>query len=65
MTLSDRQQALCDASDQDYSDLKALFINCTLKKSPRRSHTRGLLDVSKAIMEENNVEVEVLRSTPT
>ena len=41
--------------------MRALFLNCTLKRSPRRSHTRGLLDVSRAIMEENGVDVEVVR----
>ena len=47
--------------DLDFSDLKAVFLNCTLKKSPRQSHTRGLLDVSKHIMEENDVDVELIR----
>jgi multimeric flavodoxin WrbA len=41
--------------------MKALFLNCTLKKSPETSHTRGLIDVSKAIMEKNDVRTEVLR----
>lgn len=30
----------------DYSDLRALFINCTLKRSPEVSNTQGLMDVS-------------------
>jgi hypothetical protein len=46
----------------DYSDLKAMFVNCTLKRSPGRSNTEGLVDVSKAIMEKQGVEVEVLRA---
>ncbi|MEQ9401232.1 MAG: flavodoxin family protein [Longimicrobiales bacterium] len=46
----------------DYSDLSALFINCTLKPSPRQSHTRGLMDVSSAIMEAQGVSVETLRA---
>ena len=46
----------------DFAGLSALFINCTLKKSPRTSHTRGLIDVSKHIMEKHNVEVEVIRA---
>ena len=29
-----------------YDDLRALFVNCTLKRSPERSHTEGLIDVS-------------------
>ena len=61
MPLNKKQQALCDASPQDYSHLNALFLNCTLKPSPKTSHTRRLIDVSAAIMEENNVDVDVLR----
>ena len=45
-----------------YDDLKALFINCTLKKSPQTSHTRGLFEISKRIFEKNNVEAEVVRA---
>jgi len=37
-------------SGVDYSDLKALYVNCTLKKSPELSHTRGLIDRSAALM---------------
>ena len=46
----------------DYSDLSALFINCTLKPSPQTSHTRGLMDVSASIMEAQGVSVEVIRA---
>ncbi len=42
--------------------MKALFINGTLKPSPQTSHTEGLIDISKTIMEKNDVEVEVLRA---
>lgn len=59
--LNDQQRELCDSSETDYSDLKAVFMNCTLKQSPRTSHTRGLMDVSKAILEANDVSVEVIR----
>jgi hypothetical protein len=34
-----------------YDDLRALFFNCTLKRSPERSNTQGLVDVSAAIMQ--------------
>ena len=59
--LSEKQKQQCDSSEWDFSDLSALFLNCTLKKSPERSHTRGLIDVSKAIMEANAVATEVIR----
>jgi multimeric flavodoxin WrbA len=48
--------------EPDYGDLKALFINCTLKRSPERSHTQGLIDVSAGIMSRHGVRVEVLRA---
>jgi len=61
MTLSEKQQGLCASSTWDFSDLRALFLNCTLKKSPEQSHTAGLIDISRAIMQKNGVSVEVLR----
>ncbi|MCW8981572.1 flavodoxin family protein [Altibacter sp.] len=45
----------------DFSNLTALYINCTLKQSPRMSHTKGLMDVSLNIMKEEGVSVEYLR----
>ena len=45
----------------DFSALGALFLNCTLKRSPEMSHTQGLIDISTAIMEKQGVAVEVLR----
>ena len=50
------------AIDLDFSALKALFINCTLKRSPERSHTQGLMDISTRIMEQNGVETETIRA---
>ena len=46
----------------EFKDLKAVFINCTLKKSPKQSHTRGLIEVSKNIMEKEGLAVEVIRA---
>jgi hypothetical protein len=34
-----------------FDDLRALYVNCTLKRSPGPSHTQGLIDRSVAIME--------------
>lgn len=45
-----------------YHDLRALFINCTLKRSPEVSHTQTLMDVSRAIMEAQGVTVENIRA---
>lgn len=44
-----------------FYDLSALYINCTLKKSPRQSHTRGLIDVSRQIMDKEGVSTTVVR----
>ncbi|HET9006451.1 MAG TPA: NAD(P)H-dependent oxidoreductase, partial [Actinomycetes bacterium] len=45
-----------------FDDLRALFVNCTLKRSPEPSHTQGLIDRSRSIMERHGVAVEVLRA---
>ena len=34
-------EQLCAASPYDFSDLKAVFVNCTLKRSPEVSNTEG------------------------
>jgi len=49
------------SSRWDFSGLSALFLNCTLKRSPEMSHTEGLVRISRAIMEKNGVSVEELR----
>ena len=59
--LNEQQEKWCAESRWDFSDLKALFLNCTLKKSPEPSHTEGLIRISWAIMEKNGVSVETLR----
>ncbi len=59
--LNEKQLDLCENSKWDFSDLRALFLNCTLKRSPELSHTEGLIRISRTIMEKNGVSVEVLR----
>lgn len=46
----------------DFSGLKALFINCTLKKSPEVSNTEGLAQISMELMKKHGVEVEMIRA---
>jgi multimeric flavodoxin WrbA len=60
--LSERQERLCRDAPWDFSDLRAIYINCTLKRSPAVSHTQGLADLSIAIMERNGVSVETVRA---
>jgi multimeric flavodoxin WrbA len=62
MTLTDRQIELCSTSTWDFSDLRALFVNCTLKPSPGLSHTDGLLRISMEIMARNGVSVDAIRA---
>jgi multimeric flavodoxin WrbA len=60
--LDQRQQQLCEDSPWDFSDLRAVYINCTLKRSPEVSNTQGLADRSIAIMERLGVTVEQFRA---
>jgi multimeric flavodoxin WrbA len=61
-TLSAAQEELCQTSRWDFSDLRAVYINCTLKRSPEVSNTQRLADQSIAIMERNGVAVELIRA---
>jgi multimeric flavodoxin WrbA len=49
-------------NDWDFSELKAMFINCTLKKSPEVSNTEGLIKISKTIMEKHGVTTSEIRA---
>ena len=60
--LTPMQEELCRQSRWDFSDLRALFINCTLKRSPELSHTFGLAEISMEIMRRQSVTVESVRA---
>src|SRR5258708_39526093 len=62
MALTAKLDELAQRSRWDFSDLRALFINCTLKKSPEVSNTQGLADLAIAIMQKNGVAGEVVRA---
>lgn len=55
------QQKWNEINKRDFSELKAVFLNCTLKKSPELSHTEGLMSMSQTIMEENGIRTEMIR----
>ena len=59
--LNDAQERLCATSRWDFSDLSAILLNCTLKRSPELSQTEGLIRSSRATMEKNGVPAELLR----
>ena len=43
--------ARIDDAPARYDDLSALYLNCTLNRSPVRSHTQYLIDHSATIMQ--------------
>ncbi len=61
-TMDSMQEHLHSTSTSDFSGLKAMFVNGTLKRSPQLSHTQGLIDVSASIMRRNGVEVDMIRA---
>ncbi len=49
------------ADEYDFTGLKALVFNCTLTKSPTKSHTELLINISRGIMEKHGLAVELIR----
>lgn len=45
-----------------YDDLSALFINCTLKRSPEVSNTEGLIERSREVMTAQGVTTSLVRA---
>jgi multimeric flavodoxin WrbA len=60
--LNAMQEELCQQDRWDFSGLRALFVNCTLKRSPEVSNTQGLADISMEIMRRQGVQVDVVRA---
>src|SRR5262249_26136891 len=59
---SARDSAVMNDTAYDFTGLRALFINCTLKRSPEVSNTQALVDASRHIMERHGVQVDVVRA---
>jgi multimeric flavodoxin WrbA len=53
---------MATAKTWNFSGLTALFINCTLKKSPEASNTEGLIKISRAIMDKHGVKTDLIRA---
>lgn len=49
-------------ADSDIAGLRAVYVNCTLKPSPERSHTQGLIDRSAGVLAAQGVEVDHIRA---
>jgi multimeric flavodoxin WrbA len=58
-TFIDAQAA---AAPGDYSDLRAVIFNGTLKRSPEPSHTDGLLAILRNVLERVSVRVDAVRT---
>ena len=56
--LSENQKSICEGSKIDFSDLKAVFFNCTLKPGDEASHTDTLLDVVAEIFASQSVSTK-------
>ncbi len=52
---------MADDTKRDFNRLHTLVFNCTLKKSPEKSNTELLINVSRNIMEKNGVTTELIR----
>ena len=59
--MNEYQQQLCTESTWDFTDLRALFVNSTLKPSPAVSNTEGLARISMEIMAANGITVDTIR----
>ena len=62
MPMNEMQEMWATTSLTDHSDLRALFVNCTLKRSPEVSNTEGLADLSIELMRRQGVTVDVVRA---
>lgn len=45
-----------------FEGVLAVYVNCTLKRSPERSHTQGLIDRSVGLMRDAGVAVDQIRA---
>jgi multimeric flavodoxin WrbA len=60
--MSEATTAPAGGAPAAYDDLRAVYVNCTLKRSPEVSHTEGLAAVSMEIMRRQGVTVEAMRA---
>jgi multimeric flavodoxin WrbA len=50
------------SDEWDFTGLRALFVSCTLKRSPEVSNTEGLARISTDIMRKHGVAVDLVRA---
>lgn len=61
--LHPKAEESCSNPPADYSDLSAVFLNTTLKRSPEPSHTEDLMRMAMTIMQRNGIATELIRIT--
>lgn len=61
MSGPDRGKPDCGSPPAQYGDLRALFLNCTLKRGGEPSHTRRLANVAMEVMRAQGVAVDCVR----
>jgi len=62
MSIEAVPENLRTTEEWDFTGLRALYVNCTLKRSPEQSHTQGLIDLSTSIMDANGVALDEIRA---
>ena len=51
----------CEHQPAKYNDLKVLFLNCTLNRTPVLSHTEGLIKIAQKIFEATGASTKIIR----
>jgi len=59
--LQEKTKHHCDTAPAKYNDLKVLFLNCTLSRTPIMSHTEGLIKISQKVFEAAGATTKVIR----
>ncbi|MER5964670.1 flavodoxin family protein [Streptomyces sp. NPDC002057] len=54
--------AMPESRQYRYDDLSALYLNCTLKRSPEVSNTEGLIERSRSVMAAQGVTTSLVRA---
>ncbi|MEM8896020.1 MAG: flavodoxin family protein, partial [Bacteroidota bacterium] len=59
--LKNKTKHQCANPPAKYDDLTALFLNCTLNRTPVLSHTEGLIKAAQSILSANGVASKIIR----
>ncbi len=51
----------CSVKENSYKGINAIFINCTLTRTPEKSHTETLIKLSERILKKNGIKTQIIR----